>query len=193
MNGTEARTVLAVLLTAYDRQMQAGLADIWEASLVNVPYAIGRETALELIKVSPHMPRVAEFLERARLVKAAREREQAKRHQIEGRSWTPSKTPRTGAAMVAHVIDRLQDAGQNPSEGIFLGTERAAAIAEEACREWLAKTAPEDGPDPLLERLRIGYADPSGPEPVQTACARCYAPTVHPSGLCGRCQPGGTT
>jgi hypothetical protein len=31
------------------------------------------------------------------------------------------------------------------------------------------------------------------PEPEERACTRCYAPTVHPSGLCGRCQPGGTT
>jgi hypothetical protein len=31
------------------------------------------------------------------------------------------------------------------------------------------------------------------PAPEERACVRCYAPTVHPSGLCGRCQPGGTT
>lgn len=190
MNGTEARTVLAILLTAYDRQMQAGLADIWEASLADVPYAVGRETALELIKVSPHMPRVAEFRERARLVKAAHEREAGKRRQLEGRTWIPSRTPRTGAAMIAHVLGRLADAGQNAAEGIYLGTERASAIAEEACREWLAKTSPEGGPDPLLARFIRGDGEPYR-EPEVHACPRCYAPTVQPD-LCDRCQ-GGTT
>jgi hypothetical protein len=196
MNGTEARTVLAILLTAYDRQMQAGLADIWEASLTDVPYAIGRETALELIKVSPHLPRVAEFRERARLVKAAHDREIGKQRQLEGRrDWAPSRTPRTGAEFIGHVMGRLRDAGQNPAEGVWLGQDRARAIALGACREYLARTAPEVGADPLvrhIDEVDFGNHDPDRwAEPVERACARCYAPTVHPSGLCGRCDTTG--
>jgi hypothetical protein len=197
MNGTEARTVLAILLTAYDRPMQAGLGDIWEATLGDIPYAIGRETALELIKVSPHLPRVAEFRERARLVKAAHDREIGKQRQIEGRAWTPSRTPRTGAEFISHVMGRLADAGQDAKEGVWLGQDRARAVALGACREYLARTAPEVGSDPLVrlvDEVDFGNHDlDRWSEPIEQACARCYAPTVHPSGLCARCQPGAAT
>lgn len=157
MNGTEVRTVLAILMTAYDRPMQAGLAEIWEATLGDVTYAVGRETALELIKVSPHLPRVAEFRERARLIQQAQQRERGKQRQLEGRGFTPSRTPRTGAAFIGHIIGRLKDAGQDIAAGIFLGKQRAGDIAEEAGLEWLARTAPEVGTDPLA-RAFLGHS-----------------------------------
>jgi hypothetical protein len=189
----ETIALVRIAAIAHDRTVPDGMAEVWHVTLADLPFGLARAALVELLRTSPYWPKPADVHERARLVKYAQDRQQAKQHQIEGRVWAPSKTPRTGAAMTAHVLGRLKDAGQNAAEGVFLGTERAGAIAEEACREWLAKTSPEDGPDPLLDRLQRGYADPSGPEPVQTACVRCYAPTVHHSGLCGRCQPGGTT
>lgn len=48
--------------------------------------------------------------------------------------------PRTGAAMVQYVLGRLRDAGSNPANGVCLGPEKAGAVAEQACREWLDAT-----------------------------------------------------
>lgn len=141
MSPDETRVVLLMLTTAYDRQLPAGLDTIWAATLNDIPYQLARETATELIKVSPHLPRVADFRERARLVKAAHDREAGKRKQIEGRTWVPSRTPRTGADMVRHVLGRLADAGQDVRAGHLLGQERAGIIAEAAAQEWLDKTA----------------------------------------------------
>jgi hypothetical protein len=178
---------------AHDRTVPDGMAEVWHFTLGDLPFGLAREELVELLRTSPYWPKPAEIRERARLVKVAYDRRQAVQHQVEGRKWTPSKTPRSGAAFCGHILGRLKDAGQDPPEGIWLGKERATAVAVDAGREWLAKTAPEVGPDPLLRRFLEGYADDHGREAVQTACLRCYAPTVHPSGLCGRCQPGGTT
>jgi hypothetical protein len=141
VNSDEIRAVLLILTTAYDRQLPVGLDAIWAATLDDIPYGLARETALELVKVSPYLPKVAEFRERARLVKTAHDREAGKRKQIEGRNWTPSRTPRTGADMIRHVLGRLKDAGQDPPAK-YLGKQRAADIAEAACVEWLDRTAP---------------------------------------------------
>lgn len=141
MNNTETRTVLTILTTAYDRQLPEGLDIIWAATLADVPYGLAREAAYELIRTSPFLPKVAEFRERVRLVKAARDREIGQARQIEARKWTPSKTPRTGADMVRHVLGRLKDAGQDVLNGQALGRERTGDIAEAACAEWLERTS----------------------------------------------------
>lgn len=70
--------------------------------------------------------------------RAALERAQRQRQIAAGRRGVPS---RTGAAMVRHVLSRLRAAGSNPAEGQYLGRERAADVAEQACREWLDLTA----------------------------------------------------
>jgi len=44
---------------------------------------------------------------------------------------------KTGKALVLHVLQRLRDAGQDVPQGRLLGRERAADVAEQACREWL--------------------------------------------------------
>lgn len=147
MTPVDVRSVLGLLATAYDREVPDDLIAIWTATLADLPFDLARETALELIRVSPYMPRVAEFRERARLVKQAHDRERGKQHQLEGRAYEPSRTPRTGAAFIAHVLGRLKDAGQDPAAGVFLGKQRAGDVAEAAGLEWLARTAPEDGPD----------------------------------------------
>lgn len=68
--------------------------------------------------------------------RAALERAQRQR-QIAARRKEP---PRTGAAMVQYVLGRLRDAGSDPANGVRLGPEKAAAVAERACREWLDAT-----------------------------------------------------
>lgn len=141
MTPDETRSVLLVLTTAYDRQIPNGLDTIWAATLDDIPYGLAHATALELIRVSPHLPRVADFRERARLIKASRERDANRSKQLEARQWTPSPTPRIGADMVRHVLGRLADAGQEVRAGKLLGIERAGDIAAAACEEWL-KRAP---------------------------------------------------
>lgn len=68
--------------------------------------------------------------------RAALERAQRQRQIAAGRK----EPPRTGAAMVQYVLGRLRDAGSDPANGIRLGPEKAAAVAERACREWLDAT-----------------------------------------------------
>lgn len=68
--------------------------------------------------------------------RAALERAQRQRQIAAGRK----EPPRTGAAMVQYVLGRLRDAGSDPANGVRLGPEKAAAVAERACREWLDAT-----------------------------------------------------
>jgi len=42
--------------------------------------------------------------------------------------------------MVKYVLGRLRDAGSDPANGVRLGPEKARAVAEQACREWLDAT-----------------------------------------------------
>lgn len=157
MTPLDIRSVLGLLATAYDREVPADLIAVWEATLADIPFDLARRTALELIRVSPYLPRVAEFRERARMIREYDEREKGKRRQLEGRAALPSRAPRTGEAFVAHVLGRLRDAGQDPAAGAFLGRERAADVAERAGLEYLERTAPEDGPDPLAALFKAGF------------------------------------
>lgn len=193
MTPEETVTLVRVAAIAHDRTVPDGMAEVWHATLSDLPFGLAREALVELLRTSPYWPKPADVRERSRLVKYAHDREQAKRHQIEGRNWTPSKTPRTGASFCAHIMGRLKDAGQDPGEGVWLGRERAGTVAVEAGREWLAKTAPEGEPDPLLARFVGGYANDHHPGPAvqEHACPRCYRPTT--DDICDRCQPGGTT
>ena len=68
--------------------------------------------------------------------RAALERAQRQRQIAAGRR----EIPRTGAAMVQYVLGRLRDAGSDPANGVRLGPEKASAVAEQACREWLDAT-----------------------------------------------------
>jgi len=68
--------------------------------------------------------------------RAALERAQRQRQIAAGRR----EIPRTGAAMVKYVLGRLRDAGSDPANGVRLGPEKARAVAEQACREWLDAT-----------------------------------------------------
>ncbi len=140
MNIDETKQVLAAFGLNYRRDTTAEVA-IWAPNLADVPFDVAREAAGELIRTAPYLPNVAEFRERARLIKAARDRKAGQARQIEARTWQPSRTPRTGPDMVRHVLGRLADAGQDVRNGQFLGAQRAGDIAEAACDEWLARTA----------------------------------------------------
>lgn len=192
MTPEETASLVRVAAIAHDRTVPDGMAEVWHFTLAALPFPLAREALVELLRTSPYWPKPADVHERARLVKAHHEREVGKARQLTERAWTPSGAPRTGASMIAHVLGRLSAAGQNPAEGIWLGKDRAVAVAVAAGKEWLAKTAPEGGADPLLARFLHGYANDQRPEPQQRACSRCYRPTTSPD-LCDRCQPGGTT
>lgn len=137
MNTTEAHAVLMMLGLSYDRQIPQGLPEIWAATLGDLPFELCKSAALELIRTSPYLPKVAEIRERARLIKAERERRDGKHRQLEGRTAERTIHTDTGARMCTHVLGRLADAGQDIAAGHFLGKDRATAIAEEAVREWL--------------------------------------------------------
>lgn len=190
MTPEETIALVRIAAVAHDRAVPDGAPEVWYATLGSLPFGLAREALMELLRTSPYWPKPADVHERARLVKAHHEREAGKARQLAERAWTPSGAPRTGASMIAHVLGRLSAAGQSPAEGVWLGKDRAVAVAVEAGKEWLAKTAPEHGADPLLAKFLGAPGEPYR-EPVQRACTRCYRPTIHD--LCDRCQPGGTT
>jgi hypothetical protein len=157
MTPEETLALARIAAVAHDRNVPDGLPEVWHATLGDLPFGLAREALLELIRTLPHWPKPAEIRERARMVKAAQDREHGKRHQVEGRrAWRPSRTPRTGAAITGHILGRLKDAGQDPANGVWLGKERAVAVAEQAGEEWLERTTPEVGPDRLAELFRAG-------------------------------------
>lgn len=174
MSIDECRALLAILGVAHDREVPDGLADVWAATLGDLPFELARTAALELIRTSPYLPKVAELRDRARLIREARLRDHNRDRQLEARTQPRIQSSRTGAKMIAHVLGRLADAGQEPTAGKWLGKERAVAVCEKAVEEWLDLT--RDIPTP------------EAPRPLQ-ACAGCYAPTDHPTGRCQRCQP----
>lgn len=143
MTPGEVRTILTILATAHDRAVPDGLADVWSATLADIPFDLGRAAVIELLQSSPYLPKIAEIRERARLIDAEQERAEKRRLQIASRGQSRTEPERTGADMVRHVLGALADAGQDPRSGRFLGRKRAGDIAEDAVAEWLRKTAQE--------------------------------------------------
>ena len=189
MNRAEAEALTRIASAAYDRAAPDGCADVWTAALEDLPFGLARDAVVEWVRTSPYWPRPADIRERARLIDAQRQREQAKRRQLDDRQRhaitastdTPAARQRTGANMVRHVLGRLKDAGQDVAEGKLLGRDRAVAIAEAACAEWLDRTDP--GPA-VPDRYEPDRYD--GP---QTACRGCYAPhDGPPDSLCPSCE-----
>lgn len=120
---------------------------IWTATLGDLPFGLTREAVVEWIRASPYWPRPADLRERARLIEAQQQRERDRRKQLTGRVDAVEEAiranqarQRTGPNMVRHVLGRLKDAGSDPASGKYLGAERCADVAEEACREWLDRT-----------------------------------------------------
>lgn len=153
MNPEETFAIVNLVATAHDRPVPEGLAEIWHATLGDLPFGLVRDAAIELIKTSPYLPKPAEIRERARNIKRQQDRERDKRNQLDARrhhelvaaTETPAAQQRTGADMVRHVLGRLADAGQDAAEGKYLGKERAGDVAQEAVHEWLEKTGlPQD-------------------------------------------------
>jgi hypothetical protein len=174
MNRLEAQALLTIFALNCDRTPPESLLDVWAATLDDVPFDLGKAAAIELVKTSPYFPKVAELRDRARLVKEARERERNRDRQLEARTAERVQSNRTGAKMIAHVLGRLKDAGQDANAGHWLGKDRAVAVCEKAVEEWLDLT--RDIPtQPARVEMR--------------ACAGCYTPTDHPTGRCPRCQP----
>lgn len=187
MNTDEIRGLIDICVTSY--RQEAGPRDqmVWAATLGDIPFGLARDAVLEWVRTSPYWPRPADIRERARLIDAQRQREQAKRKQLADRSQyaleataSDRARQRTGANMVRHVLGRLKDAGQDVAEGKLLGRDRAAVVAEAACAEWLDRTDP--GPA-VPDRYEPDRYD--GP---QTACRGCYAPhDGPPDSLCASC------
>lgn len=187
MNREEAGLLTGVASAAYDRPAPDGCADVWTEVLADLPFGLARLAVKEWINTSPYWPRPADIRERARLIQAQHQREQAKRRQIADRSRyaleataSDRARQRTGANMVRHVLGRLKDAGQDVAEGKLLGRDRAGAVAEAACAEWLDRTDPGPAVPARYETDRY-----DGP---QTACRGCYAPhDGPPDSLCPSC------
>ena len=145
----EAKALTAIAAAAHDRPPPDGAADVWAATLADVPFGLARQAVVEIVASSPYWPRPADIRERARLITAQQQRAAARRKQLDDRkvfaigaaTTTPAARKRTGPDMVRHVLGRLKDAGQDVAEGKLLGAERAAVIAEAACEEWLDRTS----------------------------------------------------
>jgi hypothetical protein len=162
VNTTETKAILAIMATAHDKAIPDGLAEIWHAGLGDLDFGLARDAAMELIRTSPYLPKVAEIRERARLIRAERQRADRRRAQVEQRDADTPHPTRTGAAMIAHVLGRLKDAGQDVAAGKPLGRQRAADIAEMAAEEWLRRT-----------QARTSSVAADGPV---YACPACFAP-----------------
>ncbi len=149
MDLSEARTILTIIAAAHDRQLPEGLDHIWAATLADIDYDVGKTAAMEVLKTNPHLPKVAEIRERARLIKAARDRTAGIKKQLEERKTAPGPNGRAFTGIYRHVNRRLAEAGQNIPAALavgllserakehLLGKERCALIAEAACAEWL--------------------------------------------------------
>lgn len=80
MTPDETRSILLVLHTAHDRTVPDGLTDIWANTLGDLSYDLVREAALDLIRTSAYMPKVAEVRERALAIR--RQRGRSQRHEV---------------------------------------------------------------------------------------------------------------
>lgn len=147
MNTDEIRELIDVCAAAYRQPADPRDEMIWTAALGDLPFGQARAAIVEWVRTSPYWPRPADLRERARLIAARSDRERTKRQQLAGRAAAVESTisaqaaqRRTGANMVRHVLGRLKDAGQDTANGVFLGADRAAAVAEEAITEWLNRT-----------------------------------------------------
>ena len=183
MTPEETLALVRIVAVAHDRDLPDGLAEIWHATLGDLPFGLARQGVIELLQSSPYVPRPADIRERARLIKQQHDRETAKRRQLDDRArhaitaatTTPAAAGRTGANMVRHVLGRLKDAGQDATNGKHLGVERAKTVAEAAVEEWLDRTAGQPA-------TTAPYGGPA------TACPSCYAPHDQPPGTwCATC------
>jgi hypothetical protein len=155
MTPTEVTELIDVCAAAYRQQADPRDQMIWSAAIGDLSFNLARRAVVEWIRTSPYWPRPADLRERARLIAAQDAREKAKHGQIEARGASPVIAGRTGAEMVRHVLGRLKDAGSDPENGKYIGSERCADIAEEAAHEWLQQTALKAGPGATL-RSRDG-------------------------------------
>lgn len=147
MNSTEIRELLDVCSAGLRQPADPRDEMIWTATLGDLDFGLTRRAVVEWLRSSPYWPRPADLRERARLIEAQQQREQAKRKHLAGRTEaveeairTQQASSRTGANMVRHVLGRLKDAGSDPHNGKYLGAERCADVAEEAVKEWLDRT-----------------------------------------------------
>lgn len=145
MTPDETIALVRIVAIAHNHDTPDGLAEIWHATLDDLPFGLARQAIVDLLRTSPYVPRPADIRERARLIKQREDREKAKRSQLDARTQhavtagteTPAARNRTGSNMIRHVLGRLADAGQDVAAGKLLGKEHAADVAEAAVLEWL--------------------------------------------------------
>lgn len=148
MTYDETIALVRIVAVAHDRNIPDGLAEVWYATLGNLPFGLARQAVVEILQTSPYLPKPADIRDRARLIHQQEQRDAAKRKQLADRerfaitaaTETPAALKRTGAEMVRHVLGRLKDAGQDIPNGKYLGKERAGDIAYAAVEEWLDRT-----------------------------------------------------
>jgi hypothetical protein len=142
MTPEQAKGILSVVACAYDRDVPAGLAEIWAAALADIDHELGRTAAFEFIKTSPHLPRVSEIRDRAKLLTAEVDRASVRRRQLDARREQAAHS-RDAAGLWRLVLAALADAGQDVAAGKLLGAARCAEITDAVVADWLAQT-----PDP---------------------------------------------
>lgn len=141
MNRQETAALVLLVISAQDRPIPlASITEAWQLTLGDLDYELAREAVVAWVKASPKMPTPADIRATVKRLAEERERRQRQMQQVAERSAVQPNAQRTGAAMARYVLQRLKDEGQDVKRGKFLGKERAAQIAEEACKEWLEQT-----------------------------------------------------
>lgn len=161
MTIAEVRAILAILVTALDRPVADGLDQIWAHALADIPYDLGRQAALDLIKTSVFMPKVAELRARAQEIDRERRRQARElREQEETERLAIERGPvRDRSAEVTELVRTVVAAlPVTPSDAIH---ERAKARARRekgrpdkpTARERPAKRKPKDWPPPATDDI----------------------------------------
>lgn len=182
MNHEEAQALTTVLFTAYDRPKPDGIDDIWYAALTDVPFELARLAAIQLIRTSTFLPKVAEIRQRA--AELARERRRALREAEE------RKALEAYAAQAGPLKDRSAEiqafVGQVRSvlpEGDreALMPRRVAWEREHRHHQRQIEAVPNPAYDPSMQPVREWTAERGKPEGAwweDTAARERHAKTL---------------
>lgn len=106
MNHEETAALTSILFTAYDRPKPEGIDDIWFASMQDVPFRLARVAAIQLIRTSTFLPKVAE-IRRAAAEVGRMERETQEHRAIE--AYREQAGPLTDrAAEIQEFVGRVR-------------------------------------------------------------------------------------
>ena len=165
MNINDVRTILSLICMNLDRQVPAGLEDLWAATLADIPAEYGKAAAMECIQSSPYMPKVADIRERAEQMRAVdvRTAERGRRLALE-RAKVPEPERRPdGAELAAWVWKETR--------------KRANGVTDAAKRVEISRK--------VVDEWRQSHPDATGPARTGRPCDRRDCRCTHTDGCDG--------